>query len=48
MAKKVEKKTRYYTGHRDRLRHRFVKSGADGLQDYELLEMILFAARPRT
>jgi DNA repair protein RadC len=34
-------------GHRDRLRERFLKSGAEGLQDYELLEMILFAAIPR-
>ena len=32
---------------RDRLRERFLKSGVDGVQDYELLEMILFAAIPR-
>ena len=37
----------HYSGHRDRLRQRFLKSGADGFQDYELLEMILFSAVPR-
>ncbi len=37
----------HYTGHRDRLRQRFVDSGADSLQDYELLEMLLFMAIPR-
>ncbi|MFH1157385.1 MAG: DNA repair protein RadC [Pseudomonadota bacterium] len=36
-----------HSGHRDRLRQRFLKSGADGFQDYELLEMFLFAAVPR-
>ncbi len=34
-------------GHRARLRQRFLKGGADALQDYELLEMALFAASPR-
>ncbi len=34
-------------GHRERLRNRFVRSGAGALEDYELLEMILFAAIPR-
>lgn len=34
-------------GHRERLRARFKKSGADGLHDYELLELILFRAIPR-
>ena len=34
-------------GHRERLRTRFMKSGADALADYELLELILFQARPR-
>lgn len=37
-----------YTGHRQRLRQRFLKSGAGALADYELLEMILYAASPRT
>ena len=34
-------------GHRERLRTRFMKSGVDALADYELLELILFQARPR-
>jgi DNA repair protein RadC len=33
--------------HRKRLRARFLDSGADSLQDYELLELLLFAAIPR-
>ena len=37
----------HYTGHRKRLRERFLKVGADGLADYELLELLLFMARPR-
>ena len=39
--------TDHHSGHRDRLRQRFLKSGATGFQDYELLEMVLFAAIPR-
>lgn len=35
------------SGHRARLRERFLKGGASALADYELLEMILFAAKPR-
>jgi DNA repair protein RadC len=34
-------------GHRDRLRERFVAGGADAMPDYELLELVLFAAIPR-
>ena len=34
-------------GHRERLRQRFGKAGVDGVQDYELLELILFRAIPR-
>ncbi|HMH65946.1 MAG TPA: DNA repair protein RadC [Rhizomicrobium sp.] len=34
-------------GHRERLRARFLKSGADSLPDYELLELTLFAVLPR-
>ncbi|MEX0692983.1 MAG: DNA repair protein RadC [Rhodospirillales bacterium] len=36
-----------HAGHRQRLRTRFLKGGGDGLPDYELIEMILFAAIPR-
>jgi DNA repair protein RadC len=34
-------------GHRERLRARFLKGGADAMPDYELLELTLFAAQPR-
>lgn len=37
----------HQSGHRARLRGRFLTKGADALADYELLEMILFAAKPR-
>jgi DNA repair protein RadC len=34
-------------GHRERLRGRFMRAGEAGLQDYELLELVLFRARAR-
>lgn len=34
-------------GHRERLRDRFRNAGVAGVQDYELMEMILFRAIPR-
>lgn len=34
-------------GHRERLRSRFLETDGKGVQDYELLEMILFSANPR-
>jgi DNA repair protein RadC len=37
----------HYFGHRQRLRERMIASGPENLPDYELLELILFAARPR-
>ncbi len=37
----------HYTGHRNRLRERLLNAGGDSLQDYELLEMLLFAGIPR-
>ena len=37
----------HYHGHRTRLRERFRSAGADALNDYELLEMVLFSAQPR-
>jgi DNA repair protein RadC len=37
----------HYFGHRQRLRERMIASGAELLPDYELLEVILFAARAR-
>lgn len=36
-----------HDGHRDRLRARFVRSGAGAFEDYELLELALFSAIPR-
>jgi len=37
----------HYIEHRKRLRERFQKAGAEGLQDYELLELLLTYAVPR-
>jgi DNA repair protein RadC len=37
----------HYVGHRDRLRERFLAGGPDSLPDYELMELVLFAAIPR-
>jgi DNA repair protein RadC len=34
-------------GHRQRMRQRLLKAGADALADHEMLEMILFTALPR-
>lgn len=34
-------------GHRERMRARILRSGADSLADYEILEMLLYAAIPR-
>jgi DNA repair protein RadC len=37
----------HYYGHRNRLRQRLLDAGAENLPDYELLEMLLFAASQR-
>lgn len=37
----------YIKDHRARLRARFIKGGAAAMPDYELLELVLFAAIPR-
>jgi DNA repair protein RadC len=37
----------HYHGHRKRLKDRFIKNGGENLQDYELLELLLFQALPR-
>jgi DNA repair protein RadC len=37
----------HYAGHRKRLRERLMSAGPDALPDYELLELVLFAALPR-
>lgn len=35
------------SGHRERLRARFMRAGIEGVQDYELLELVLFRAIPQ-
>ena len=37
----------HYVGHRQRLKERFLERGATALADYELLELMLFHAKPR-
>jgi len=44
MDKKVKP---HYLGHRERLRRRFQKVGAEGLHNYEILELLLTYAIPR-
>ncbi|GAB4519186.1 MAG: DNA repair protein RadC [Parvularculaceae bacterium] len=49
-AQNTEKKSAtpaHAVGHRERLRARFRRAGDEGLQDYELLELVLFRAIPR-
>ena len=46
MNEKPEKQN-LNSGHRQRLRERLFKSGPEAMQDYELLEMLLFAVIPR-
>ncbi len=38
----------HYQGHRQRLKDKFRVAGADSFADYELLELVLFEAVPRT
>lgn len=38
----------HYLGHRKRLRERFIKAGGEALPDYELLELLLALAKPRS
>ena len=44
---KVIKIKPHYHGHRDRLRQKLFESGGKGVQDYELLELLLFPTIPR-
>ena len=46
MTETATKPKPHYTGHRKRLRDRFLLAGPEALADYELLEMILFPAKP--
>ena len=38
----------HYHGHRQRLRERFLATGGEGMPDYELLELVLSIAIPRS
>ena len=38
----------HYHGHRQRLRERFLKSGLAGFADYEVVELLLTLAIPRS
>jgi len=46
-AAPIDAETPHYLGHRDRLRQRLREGGEDALPDYELVELVLFAAIPR-
>ncbi len=46
-SKEPRKSADHAIGHRERLRERFQRAGVDGVQDYELLEMLLFRSHPR-
>ena len=42
----TQKEKPSHSGHRKRLRERFLAGGADAVHEYELLEILLFAAKP--
>ena len=46
-AEPIATEAPHHLGHRARLRARFINGGADTLPDYEMLELVLFAAVPR-
>lgn len=43
----TDKEKPHYIGHRQRMRDRVLERGAESLEDYELLEMLLFAGNAR-
>ncbi len=47
MEKEKKAANPHHSGHRQRLRTRFLENGPSALAEYELLELILFAAHPR-
>ncbi|MBO7669335.1 MAG: DNA repair protein RadC [Oscillospiraceae bacterium] len=47
MSSRDEELKKQRSGHRERVRRRFLDEGLDGFQDYEALEMLLFYAVPR-
>lgn len=38
---------KYHTGHRKRLRNRYIENGIDALAEHEILELVLFYSVPR-
>jgi len=46
--KKEDRQRPHYFGHRERLRERVLAKGATSLSDYEVIEFLLFGARPRS
>lgn len=47
MSSREEELKKQRSGHRERVRRRFLDEGLDGFKDYEALEMLLFYAVPR-
>jgi DNA repair protein RadC len=47
VRKKESTQQPHYIGHRERLRNKVLAKGAGSLSDYELIEFLLFGARPR-
>ena len=47
MSSREEELKKQRSGHRERVRKRFLEEGLDGFKDYEALEMLLFYAIPR-
>lgn len=47
MTEQVSDGQPHYFGHRERLRDRLLDRGAESLADYELMELVLFAAIPQ-
>jgi DNA repair protein RadC len=43
----MRKEAPHHLGHRKRLKERYEKAGMEGLQDYEILELLLFYAIPQ-
>ena len=43
----MKKEAPHHIGHRKRLKERYEKAGMEGLQDYEILELLLFYAIPQ-
>lgn len=47
VSKSANNESPHFTGHRDRLRQRFLDAGPSAIPDYELLELLLFRILPR-